>query len=116
MKANEVATKNHVTFDDIIEICRELNIPCDKDTADLSEREVFLVEKKIESVKKRKLEDAQKAKKKQKIKLKKDVKLSSDLTRKIGKEVPAKESDQNEATEAAEHVKPEKTEIKPKAA
>ena len=100
MKANEVATKNHVTFDDILEICRELNIPCENETADLSEREVFLVDKKIESVKKRKLEEAQKAKKKQKIKLKKDVKLSSDLTRKIGKEVPPKESEHKDRREA----------------
>ena len=80
-----------------------MNIPCNKDTDDLSEREIFLIEKKIESVKKRKIEEAQKAKKKQKIKLKKDVKLSSDLTRRIGKEGPAKENEPKEPHEAASH-------------
>jgi len=71
MKAIDVATKNHISFDDIVEICKELNIICQEMDTELSDHEAFLVERRIESVKKRKLEDAEKAKKNKKIKLKK---------------------------------------------
>jgi hypothetical protein len=87
MKAIEVATKNHITFDDVVEICKELNIICRASDTELNEHETFLVERRIESVKKRKLEDAEKAKKNKKIKLKKKVDVSNDIRKKKGLEL-----------------------------
>ena len=96
MKAIDVATKNHITFDDIVEICKELNIICQDTGADLSEHEIFLVERRIESVKKRKLEDAEKAKKNKKIKLKKKVDVSNDIRKKKGLELREEKDDADE--------------------
>lgn len=87
MKAIDVATKNFITFEDVIEICKELNIECKDTAAELSEHETFLVERRIESVKKRRVEDAEKAKKNKKIKLKKKVDVSNDIRKKKGLEL-----------------------------
>jgi len=87
MKAIDVATKNFITLDDVVEICKELNITCKDNTAELNEHEAFLVERRIESVKKRRLEDAEKAKKNKKIKLKKKVDVSNDIRKKKGLEL-----------------------------
>lgn len=91
MKAIDVATKNFITIEDVVEICKELNIVCKDTAAELSEHEAFLVERRIESVKKRKLEDAEKARKNKKIKLKKKVDLSDDIRKKKGLELRGKE-------------------------
>jgi len=90
MKAIDVATKNFIAIDDVVEICKELNIACKDSTAELNEHEAFLVERRIESVKKRKLEDAEKARKNKKIKLKKKVDLSDDIRKKKGLELREK--------------------------
>ena len=49
MKAVDIATRNHVSVDDIINVCEELGIPFEDENAELTEKDVFLVEKKIES-------------------------------------------------------------------
>ncbi|PKL17633.1 MAG: translation initiation factor IF-2 [Spirochaetae bacterium HGW-Spirochaetae-5] len=104
MKAIDVATKNFITIDDVVEICKELNITCKDSAAELNEHDAFLVERRIESVKKRKLEDAEKARKNKKIKLKKKVDLSDDIRKKKGLEL-------REKTEGAEeHVHEEEIE------
>jgi translation initiation factor IF-2 len=107
MKAIDVATKNFITFDDVVEICKELNISCPDETAELSEHETFLIERRIESVKKRKQEEAEKAKKNKKIKLKKKVEVSNDIRRKKGLEPKEKEEEPEEASreDATETVK-----------
>lgn len=87
MKAIEVATKNFVLYDDVLEICKELGISCVDESSELNDNEVFLIERRIESVKKRKVEEAQKAKKSKKIKLKKKVEISDDIKKKKGMEI-----------------------------
>ncbi|OQA98661.1 MAG: Translation initiation factor IF-2 [Spirochaetes bacterium ADurb.Bin218] len=126
MKANEVATKNHVSFNDILEICRELGISCQSENDDVPEKDVFLIEKKLETLKKKRLEEAEKAKKKKKIKIK-GGKVSDDLAKRMGKgssgrdsadqhsevkaetEVPdsAKRSDETKAEKPSSDVAPE---------
>jgi translation initiation factor IF-2 len=115
MKAIDVATKNFITIDDVVEICKELNITCKDSAAELNEHEAFLVERRIESVKKRKLEDAEKARKNKKIKLKKKVDLSDDIRKKKGLELREKADgsedhvhDEASETEKAVPVKHEK--------
>ena len=103
MKAIDVATKNHISFDDIVEICKELNIICQETDTELSEHEAFLVERRIESVKKRKLEDAEKAKKNKKIKLKKKVDVSNDIRKKKGLELREERDDNDDV--ASDNVK-----------
>ena len=61
MKAIDVATKNHITVDDVIEICRAISIPCEGGDSELVENDVFLVERRIEVIKKKKQEEAEKA-------------------------------------------------------
>ena len=98
MKAIDVATKNHISFDDISGICKELNIICQNTDTELNEHETFLVERRIESVKKRKLEDAERAKKNKKIKLKKKVELSNDIRKKKGLELREGKDDVDDAS------------------
>jgi len=38
MKAIDVATKNFITIEDVVEICKELNIVCKDTAAELSEK------------------------------------------------------------------------------
>ena len=103
MKAIEIATKNHITMDDMLEVCKELEISCENDESDLSEKNVFLIEKKIEAIKKRKIENAEKVKKGKKIKLKRKVHVAKD-----GKEKNAGEPEKaEEAKKPVVHKKPE---------
>jgi len=108
MKAIDVATKNFITIDDVVEICKELNIACNNAAAELSEHEAFLVERRIESVKKRRVEDAEKARKNKKIKLKKKVDVSNDIRKKKGLELREEKEDGSEVhahEEEHEHEK-----------
>ena len=83
MKAVEIATKNHVSSDDIIGVCKELGIPYSNPETEFSDNDVFLVEKKIETIKKIKAQEtlqllAKKNKKEpsgKKIKLKRKVRI-----------------------------------------
>ncbi|HOQ13354.1 MAG TPA: hypothetical protein PK104_13470, partial [Spirochaetota bacterium] len=104
MKANEVATKNHVSFNDILEICRELGISCQSENDDVPEKDVFLIEKKLETLKKKRLEEAEKAKKKKKIKIK-GGKVSDDLAKRMGKGSSGRDSaDQHSEVKAETEV------------
>jgi len=105
MKAIDVATKNFIAIEDVVEICKELNIACKDSTAELSEHEAFLVERRIESVKKRRLEDAEKARKNKKIKLKKKVDVSNDIRKKKGLEL-REEKEEADADYVPEAGKP----------
>ena len=96
MKAIDVATKNFITIEDVVEICKELNISCQNSAAELNEHEAFLVERRIESVKKRKTEEAEKARKNKKIKLKKKVDVSNDIRKKKGLELREEKEDGEE--------------------
>ncbi len=51
MKITDIAVKNHVSTDHIKEICNELGIACTDENSDISGKDVFLVEKKIEVLK-----------------------------------------------------------------
>ena len=54
MKAIEIASRNHISMEDMMEVCRELEIACETEESDLQEKNIFLIEKKIEAIKKRK--------------------------------------------------------------
>ena len=73
MKAIEIARKNHISFDDMIQVCRELEIRCESEDTDLADKDIFLVEKKIEAIKKRRAQQIEASKKGKKIKLKRKV-------------------------------------------
>lgn len=83
MKAIDVATKNHVSTDDVIKICKELGIPCDNEQSDLLNDDVFLIEKKIQIIKEHRAQEAKKliqqAELKKKIKLKRKVHVAKEL-------------------------------------
>ncbi len=102
MKAIEIAQNNHVSFDDILIICRELNIPCTDENTEIKGNDVFLVEKRIETIKAQRVREAQDIIKKnaemreqkgKKIRLKRKVHVSKELI----KEKPAEEVKQEEA-------------------
>lgn len=115
MKAIEIAQNNHVSLDDILIICRELNIPCTDENTEIKGNDVFLVEKRIETIKAQRVREAQDLIKKnaemrdqkgKKIRLKRKVHVSKELI----KDKPGEEARQEEA-------KPHKEEKKePKAA
>ena len=63
MKAIDIATKNHISMEDMMEVCRELGIACEGDAFELSDKDIFLVEKKIEAIKKRRSRSSNRAKK-----------------------------------------------------
>src|SRR4030042_3336990 len=106
MKAIDIASRNHISMEDMMEVCRELEIVCETEEADLQEKNIFLIEKKIEAIKKRKAQQIEDSKKGKKIKLKRKVQVHKE-----GKE----------GAEAAEETKkeaqknPEKTGARPAA-
>jgi translation initiation factor IF-2 len=75
MKAIEIASRNHISMDDMMEVCRELEITCETEESDLQEKNIFLIEKKIEAIKKRKAQQIEESKKGKKIKLKRKVQV-----------------------------------------
>ncbi len=88
MKAIDIATTNHVSPEDVITICTDLGISCDSPDADLSEKDVFLIEKKIEVIKEHRAKAAKELIDKKnersersgaKIKLKRKVHISKEL-------------------------------------
>ena len=116
MKAVDIATKNHVSLDDVLKICEELDIKCKDENSEINDNDVFLVEKKIETIKEhraqetRQLLEKQKAErnKGKKIKLKRKVQVSKELKEGIQKEEEQKEEAQKPAQ------KPKKAPAKPK--
>ncbi len=93
MKAIDVATKNHITLDDVIEICRAISIPCENGDSELAENDVFLVERRIEVIKKKKQEEVEKARKTRRVKLKKRVNVSNDIKKIKGIEITETKGD-----------------------
>ncbi len=78
MKAIEIARRNHISWEDMMEVCRELEIACETEESDLQEKNIFLIEKKIEAIKKRKAQQIEDSKKGKKIKLKRKVQVPKD--------------------------------------
>jgi len=84
MKAIDIATKNHISIEDVIEVCRELEIPCTDESSDISDKDIFLIEKKIEAIKKKKADKIEQMKKGKKIKLKRKVHVAKEIIDKKG--------------------------------
>jgi len=102
MKAIEIARKNHISFEDMIQVCRELEISCESEDVDLADKDIFLVEKKIEAIKKRRAQQIEASKKGKKIKLKRKVQVPKESS-----EAPAEPKPQPQAP-----PKPRKPEAK----
>lgn len=88
MKAIDIATANHVTEEDILTICKDLGISCAGMDAEFSEKDVFLVQKKIEVIKEQRAKAARELLERKnersersgaKIKLKRKVTVSREL-------------------------------------
>ncbi|MCU0846551.1 MAG: translation initiation factor IF-2 [Spirochaetes bacterium] len=79
MKAIDIATRNHITIEDMMEICKNLEIKCESGEAELAEKDIFLIEKKIEVIKIKLAQKAEADKKGKKIKLKRKVHLSKEI-------------------------------------
>jgi translation initiation factor IF-2 len=87
MKAVDIATRNHVSVEDIINVCEDLGIPFENEDVELSDKDVFLVEKKIELIKDKKAKETlkllekrnKKSVQKGKIKLKRKVHVSKSI-------------------------------------
>lgn len=118
MKIADIANKNHVSSEHIMEICRDLGIPCENEDTDISDKHIFLVEKKIEVTKaqkakktlelmEKKSEQDAKSKSAKKIKLKRKVHVSKGLIT----EKPD-EAKKEEGEEAAVRKHEEKAETK----
>jgi len=95
MKIIDIATENHVSAEDIVTICKDLGIQCDIPDADLSEKDVFLIKKKIEVIKDQRAKAARKLIEKRnekadhkgaKIKLKRKVHASKELIKEKAEE------------------------------
>lgn len=97
MKPLDIANKNHITVEDMNKICSDLGIPC-SDDVELSEKQVFLIEKRIEVLKARRIEEAENKKKQKKIKLKRKVHVGGE----------SKEKQAEQVEEAASKVSSEK--------
>ena len=78
MKAIDIATRNHISTEDVEEVCKELGITFELEK-EFSEQDIFLVEKKIEVIKTKKAQKAEDVKKGKKIKLKRKVHVSKEI-------------------------------------
>ncbi|HSV96922.1 MAG TPA: hypothetical protein VLM75_08315, partial [Spirochaetota bacterium] len=117
MKAIDIATTNHVTEEDILTICKDLGISCAGMDAEFSERDVFLVQKKIEVIKEQRAKAARELLERKnerserpgaKIKLKRKVTVSKELIR--------EKMEKDEEAAAAPHPVTEQMEEATKAA
>ena len=123
MKAIEIAQNNHVSFDDILIICKELGISCGDENSDITGNDIFLVEKRIETVKGLRAKEAQEILRKnaerrdqkgKKIKLKRKVHVTKELIKekpeeeekKTGQETAEKPAAAAAATEKPRERKP----------
>ncbi len=112
MKAIEIARRNHISWEDMMEVCRELEIACETEESDLQEKNIFLIEKKIEAIKKRKAQQIEDSKKGKKIKLKRKVQVPKEgkesaeaAEEPVNKEEPRK-PERGEAAPTAERRSP----------
>jgi len=81
MKAIDIATRNHISEEDVFEVCKELGIKRDQES-EISDQDVFLIEKKIEVIKTKKAQRVESIKKGKKIKLKRKVHVSKEIKEK----------------------------------
>ncbi len=114
MKAVDIATKNHVSLEDVLKICKELDIKCTNEESEIKDDDVFLVEKKIETIKEHRAQETRQLLEKQKsdrkgkkIKLKRKVHVSKELKEGIQKEDEHKE-ETKKVEKPKETRKPEK--------
>lgn len=119
MKAVDIATKNHVSTEHILNICKELGIPCQDGDSEVNDKDLFLVEKKIEIQKNEQAKKILDMKKKKagaksaggkKIKLKRKVHVSKGLIDEKGEETSDKKEKESKAEKKPVRKKPEKTE------
>ncbi len=82
MKAIDIATRNRISIEDIKEICKELEITISDESSEMDEKDVFLIEKKIEVIKARKAKQVENKAKGKKIKLKRRVHVSKEIKEK----------------------------------
>ncbi len=108
MKAIDIATRNHISMEDMLEVCHELEITCEGEESDLPDKDVFLIEKKIEVIKKRKAEKIESLKKGKKIKLKRKVQISQGL-KKGEPEVKPEKAPETPKEAPRQEVKPERS-------
>ncbi|MBN2401433.1 MAG: translation initiation factor IF-2 [Spirochaetes bacterium] len=122
MKTADIAVKNHVSIEHIIKICEELGITCKDENSDISEKDLFLVEKKIEVIKTEKTKKTiQLIEKKgernadsnsgKKIKLKRKVHVSKGLIKDKAEKEP--DTEKIKSTKIKEEKTPSKEEKKP---
>ncbi|HNU92728.1 MAG TPA: hypothetical protein PKO25_12725, partial [Spirochaetota bacterium] len=111
MKAIDIATANHVTEEDILTICKDLGIGCAGMDTELSEKDVFLIQKKIEVIKEQRAKAARELLERKsertgrpgsKIKLKRKVTVSRELI----KEKQEKEEEASASTERERKEQP----------
>jgi len=118
MKSNDIATKNHISIDDLKEVCKELGIKCENENVEFTGQEAFLIEKKIEVIKNKKAQMAEKVKKGKKIKLKRKVHIAKDKDKLSAEQVQTPKPEKaDEKTPEPVHdkimEKPETAAVKP---
>ncbi|HON78592.1 MAG TPA: translation initiation factor IF-2 [Spirochaetota bacterium] len=105
MKAIDIANQNHVSADDVLIICKELGIACENGDTDIVGNDIFLVEKRIETIKNQKAKEALKKIEKRteksnnrskKIKLKRKVHVSKEIIKEKGLEEVPGETEESE--------------------
>ncbi|MCU0843761.1 MAG: translation initiation factor IF-2 [Spirochaetes bacterium] len=117
MKAIDIATANHVTEEDIITICKDLGISCAGMDAEFSEKDVFLVQKKIEVIKEQRAKAARELLERKNERSEKPgakIKLKRKVT--VSKELIKEKHDKDEEAAAAPAPLAERKEEGPKAA
>ncbi|MBN2041713.1 MAG: translation initiation factor IF-2 [Spirochaetes bacterium] len=119
MKVADIAKKNHVTSEQIKSICNELGIPCQNEETDIVEKDLFLIEKKLEVIKAEKTRKTlkmleEKAEKRageksgKKIKLKRKVHVSKGLIKEKTENKPAEISKERPKPEQKKFEKTDK--------
>ncbi|HQO01008.1 MAG TPA: translation initiation factor IF-2 [Spirochaetota bacterium] len=111
MKAIDIANQNHVSVDDVLIICKELGIAYENGETDIVGNDIFLVEKRIETIKNQKAKEALKNIEKnteknnnrsKKIKLKRKVHVSKEIIKEKGLEEASGETEIDEKPEKGE--------------
>ena len=124
MKVVDIAAKNRVSSEHVMEICKDLGISYENDNSDISDNDVFLVGKKIEVIKEKRATEtleliekktgkADKDKNQKKIKLKRKVHISRGVV-KHPNNLPDKSKDEKKEIKDNKDLKDDKKqEIKP---
>lgn len=83
-------------MNDMMEVCKELDIPCEGEEQEMNDKNVFLIEKKIEMIKKKKARAAENDRKGKKIKLKRKVHVSKGVKNKQEPETDSSRKEEKE--------------------